>query len=85
MSTQSQEHEKQARPKTDALTEIVIEVYTKADDFNTRTQILSLIANKYTKSELLSLNDGLLLSIKLTRQESMHLLMDQTNTLHHQK
>lgn len=59
LSIQFQEHEKQARPKTDALTEIVIEAYTKADDFNTRTQILSLIANKYTKSELLSLIDGL--------------------------
>ena len=44
---------------TDALTETVIEAYKKADDHNTRNQILSLIANKYTKSELLALIDGL--------------------------
>lgn len=59
LSTQSPQHDKKARPMTDALTETVIEAYTKADDYNTRTQILSLIANKYTKSELLSLIDGL--------------------------
>lgn len=50
---------KKSRPKTDALTETVIEAYTKADDYNTITQMLSPIANKYTKSELLSLIDGL--------------------------
>lgn len=55
----NQQLEKQARPKTDALTETVIEAYRKADDYNTRTQILSLIANKYTKSELLLLIDGI--------------------------
>lgn len=59
LSNQSQQLEKQARPKTDALTETVIEAYRKADDYNTRTQILSLIANKYTKSELLLLIDGI--------------------------
>lgn len=43
----------------DQLTEAVIVAYNKSDDHVTKTQILSIIVDKYTKSELSSMIEGL--------------------------
>ncbi|XP_062614807.1 uncharacterized protein LOC134276582 [Saccostrea cucullata] len=50
------------KPKqSDAITETVISAYMKAEDHTTKVQILSIIVGQYTKSELLSLVEGLTL------------------------
>ncbi|CAC5399965.1 unnamed protein product [Mytilus coruscus] len=43
----------------DAVTETIISAYKKAEDYTTKVQILSLIAEKYSKSELLTFIEGL--------------------------
>ncbi|XP_063416575.1 uncharacterized protein LOC134698600 [Mytilus trossulus] len=43
----------------DALTETIISAYNKAEDHTTKVQVLSLIVEKYSKSELLSFIQGL--------------------------
>lgn len=53
------DNDKAKNTDNDALTETVIEAYKTAEDHQTRTQILSLIATKFSKSKLLSLIDDL--------------------------
>ncbi|XP_062612176.1 uncharacterized protein LOC134273964 [Saccostrea cucullata] len=43
----------------DSMTDTVIEAYKKATDHTTRTQILSLITSKYSKTVLLRMIEGL--------------------------
>lgn len=43
----------------DSMTDTVVEAYKKAADHTTRTQILSLIANKYSKATLLKMIEGM--------------------------
>ncbi|CAC5426522.1 unnamed protein product [Mytilus coruscus] len=43
----------------DAVTETIISAYKKAEDYTTKVQILSLIVEKYSKSELLTFIEGL--------------------------
>ncbi|VDI77484.1 Hypothetical predicted protein, partial [Mytilus galloprovincialis] len=43
----------------DAVTDTIISAYKKAEDYTTKVQILSLIVEKYSKSELLSFIEGL--------------------------
>ncbi|CAG2236170.1 unnamed protein product [Mytilus edulis] len=43
----------------DALTETIISAYNKAEDHTTKVQVLSLIVEKYSKSELLSFIQGM--------------------------
>ncbi|XP_071144033.1 uncharacterized protein [Mytilus edulis] len=43
----------------DAVTDTIISAYRKAEDYTTKVQILSLIVEKYSKSELLSFIEGL--------------------------
>jgi hypothetical protein len=43
----------------DSLTEAVVEAYSKAESHTTRVMLLSLIVNRYTKSDLESFIDGL--------------------------
>jgi hypothetical protein len=51
---------KDPQPKLeDPLTETVIAAYQKAEDYTTKIQILSIIVGKYTKSELLTLIEGI--------------------------
>ncbi|VDI65819.1 Hypothetical predicted protein [Mytilus galloprovincialis] len=45
--------------KKDAVTDTIISAYKKAEDYTTKVQILSLIVEKYSKSELLSFIEGL--------------------------